>query len=1054
MANFSLPEVVENMQAAQKMLQETGRFAENIGELGRLIEHAQAPLLVMVMGEFSTGKSTFINALVGQEIAAVNATPTTAVITELAYGEKDQLRVHFKDGHTQVYAVDAFRDLTAETKQSHAELHASIDFVERLLPVEVLKSLTIIDSPGINALKPEHLAVTNRFITRADTVLWMFSAEKALSRTELDAMDKLSPRLQPIAIVNKMDSIDEEEDDPAAFLQEIRRKLKDRVQAVIGISAELAFRGRQAKDEVMAAAGNLAAFDAVLREQVLPQRDSYKANSLLDELSYWIDTLAEAIEEQEEKNKQLEKTDYETYVANRSQILQAEDAVNQIAGPLKEYCRDETANASAVLFLGVLYDNGIGVEKDEARALQAYEKAAIKNSTYAQLAMGGHFVSAEPPDYEKALFWLEKAAKTDARAQAIMGAMYIQGLGVEQDYAQARTWLEMAGDDGLPVGQFLLGKIYQNIEPRDIQKAVACYEKAAARNHDDAQLALSGMYRRGEGVPQDDAKSFALAQQAAEQGNDEAQCRLGWYFTEGIGTARDLTQAKLWAEKAAAQENGDAMGLLGIFALQAGDDAAARSWYQKGAELGDMDCQYQLGRFFQDGRGDVERDMSAAAAWYGKAAEQGQAEAIGRLTGMYYSGQGVEQDYERAFALAQQGAEQDEPFSLYGLAVMYQEGKGTAPDLDKALAIFLRLAEANDEDADLLTRLGDIYYEQGNDTAAVSWMQKAVKLGSSRAMYILAEIYDGGGDGVPKIPAKAKQLYQQAAEAGDPDAQFEVGWRAEKKERYDEACAWYQKAASQGQAMAQLMLGDCYYNGQGTAVDYEAAFYWYTKAAEQGNTSAQVSLGNMYDEGRGTAEDCQQAWNWYKQAAEAGNDWGCYHLGYMCLCGRGVPKNEVQAFQWYKKAAKKKNAFGQAWLGYCYANGIGTQHNLAVARQWYEKAALQGNSMAMNNLGYMYQHGEGVAVDLTQARAWYERAIEQGNETASKNLATLASLEQEKPEESGEARSDESKSSEGQSEMKLDANGRPMVRPGTAPAAAGTSTGGIVLHILRTLFHS
>ena len=153
------------MQAAQKMLQETGRFAENIGELGRLIEHAQAPLLVMVMGEFSTGKSTFINALVGQEIAAVNATPTTAVITELAYGEKDQLRVHFKDGHTQVYAVDAFRDLTAETKQSHAELHASIDFVERLLPVEVLKSLTIIDSPGINALKPEHLAVTNRFIS-------------------------------------------------------------------------------------------------------------------------------------------------------------------------------------------------------------------------------------------------------------------------------------------------------------------------------------------------------------------------------------------------------------------------------------------------------------------------------------------------------------------------------------------------------------------------------------------------------------------------------------------------------------------------------------------------------------------------------------------------------------------------------------------------------------------------------------------------------------------------------------------------------------------------
>ena len=59
---------------------------KSLPDLDKIIEHISAPLMIMVMGEFSTGKSTFINAMVGEEVTAVNATPTTAVITKLCYG--------------------------------------------------------------------------------------------------------------------------------------------------------------------------------------------------------------------------------------------------------------------------------------------------------------------------------------------------------------------------------------------------------------------------------------------------------------------------------------------------------------------------------------------------------------------------------------------------------------------------------------------------------------------------------------------------------------------------------------------------------------------------------------------------------------------------------------------------------------------------------------------------------------------------------------------------------------------------------------------------------
>jgi len=85
------------------------------------------------------------------------------------------------------------------------------------------------------------------------------------------------------------------------------------------------------------------------------------------------------------------------------------------------------------------------------------------------------------------------------------------------------------------------------------------------------------------------------------------------------------------------------------------------------------------------------------------------------------------------------------------------------------------------------------------------------------------------------------------------------------------AATWYHKAAAQNVAVAQLLLGNCYYKGRGVAKDYVQAVKWYRRAAEQNNAKAQYSLGLCYAVGDGVAEDNVQGYKWLLLAAEKGN---------------------------------------------------------------------------------------------------------------------------------------------------------------------------------------
>ena len=105
-----------------------------------------------------------------------------------------------------------------------------------------------------------------------------------------------------------------------------------------------------------------------------------------------------------------------------------------------------------------------------------------------------------------------------------------------------------------------------------------------------------------------------------------------------------------------------------------------------------------------------------------------------------------------------------------------------------------------------------------------------------------------------------------------------------------------------------------YYAGLGVEQDRVEAFKYCRRAAVQGNAWAQGLLGWMYAQGDGVAQDYVEAARWLRQAAEQGNAAAQAYLGVMYFLGDGVGENPVEAVRWIRRAAVQRSGVGQALL--------------------------------------------------------------------------------------------------------------------------------------------
>jgi small GTP-binding protein len=181
--------------------------------------------LLVVVGEFNAGKSAFINALIGQTVLQEGVTPTTAHLHVLEYGG---------------------------TPSAHVD-ESGIHHVAA--PVELLRDIHIVDTPGTNAIIREHEALTKRFVPRADLVLFVTSADRPFTETErafLDVIREWGKKI--IIIVNKVDIFQTpaQLDEVLAFVGEAARSLLGSAPLVFPVSSRLAIQAKRGEPSLWA----------------------------------------------------------------------------------------------------------------------------------------------------------------------------------------------------------------------------------------------------------------------------------------------------------------------------------------------------------------------------------------------------------------------------------------------------------------------------------------------------------------------------------------------------------------------------------------------------------------------------------------------------------------------------------------------------------------------------------------------------------------------------------------------------------------------------------
>ena len=196
---------------------------DDIQTLSESISQLDDLFLLVVVGEFNSGKSAFINALIGQQLLKEGVTPTTTQINILRYGP--------------------IQERIVVNEQQHI----------LTVPVDWLAEISIVDTPGTNAIIRTHETITSQFVPRSDLVLFVTSADRPFTESERAFLESIRDWGKKIVIaINKIDIL-ESEDDLKQIEQFVARnalQLLDLTPEIFPVSSRMAIRAKQGESDI------------------------------------------------------------------------------------------------------------------------------------------------------------------------------------------------------------------------------------------------------------------------------------------------------------------------------------------------------------------------------------------------------------------------------------------------------------------------------------------------------------------------------------------------------------------------------------------------------------------------------------------------------------------------------------------------------------------------------------------------------------------------------------------------------------------------------------
>ncbi|MBL9167649.1 MAG: sel1 repeat family protein [Verrucomicrobiales bacterium] len=467
------------------------------------------------------------------------------------------------------------------------------------------------------------------------------------------------------------------------------------------------------------------------------------------------------------------------------------------------------------------------------------------------------------------------AAEGNVAAMTALGLEYVGRLEHLDDLAEAERWLRRASEKGYAPAQTELGILlvdYRRTQAA-LKEADEWLGKATAQGFQPALHFRVYVYVNSLGSLRDPERAIQLLIPSAEAGDRESQFLLGSAYSKRALTSQGVV---------------------------VGNQEIAIEWYEKAAQQGLVEAQFEMGNSFYYGS---KNDFHRAAAWFRVPAEQGNAEAMRKIAFCMLAGNKASEDEKR-----------------------------------QAIRWLERAIDAGDtEAASLLKNIRDTGYISAHfrpDPASLADALGRAEKGDVDSMLFLAVSFWNGSN-TPVDRSKGASWFRAAAEKGNAWAMYRYGMAVEGGQgaaaSFPEAIGWYERAAAAGHRRANRELLRLYALGLASFPAGKSFPSWLREKREHLMQDSLGFLGELYWKGELVPKNVGRAIYCYTQAADQKDPLALNRLGEMHLQGIGGTTNLNEALYWFRAAAKQHWAPAQLNLADLYVQGSVDSTNLPKA---------------------------------------------------------------------------------------------------------------------------
>lgn len=237
---------VRNIKA--KLLQE--RFLPSVqlkNILNKQLRRCHYPIEIAIVGQFSSGKSTFLNALLSKDILPMGITPVTSKVTYINYADEYKLKVTYKSGAEKYLPVDEIAKFTDQ----RGETIEDIKYLTIYAPIELLKEISFVDTPGLNSKSKSDTQETLKALNDVGGIIWLSLIDNAGKLSEEEMLEKYMKNFKnkSLCILNQKDKFTQEQ--IADTKNYIEKKFSKYFSKVTPISAKRALESRAQQKEIL-----------------------------------------------------------------------------------------------------------------------------------------------------------------------------------------------------------------------------------------------------------------------------------------------------------------------------------------------------------------------------------------------------------------------------------------------------------------------------------------------------------------------------------------------------------------------------------------------------------------------------------------------------------------------------------------------------------------------------------------------------------------------------------------------------------------------------------